>query len=82
MAEVEEISVQEAFRRQGEGVVLIDVREPGEIALGLPAGARAVPRAQLEANPRAHPSPDAPLKLTCGSGRPSKLAAPSLLAHG
>jgi molybdopterin/thiamine biosynthesis adenylyltransferase/rhodanese-related sulfurtransferase len=82
MAEVEEISVQEAFRRQGEGVVLIDVREPGEIALGLPAGARAVPRAQLEANPRAHHSPDAPLMLTCGSGRRSMLAAQSLLAQG
>jgi molybdopterin/thiamine biosynthesis adenylyltransferase/rhodanese-related sulfurtransferase len=82
MAEVEEISVEEAHRRQGEGVVLIDVREPGEIALGRPAGARAVPRAQLETNPRAHHSPDTLLMLSCGSGKRSMLAAISLLAQG
>lgn len=82
MAEVEEISIEEAHRRQGEGVLLIDVREPGEIALGRPAGARTVPRAQLEANPRAHLSPDAAVMLTCGSGKRSMLAAQSLLAQG
>jgi molybdopterin/thiamine biosynthesis adenylyltransferase/rhodanese-related sulfurtransferase len=82
MAEVEEISVEEARRRQQDGVVLIDVREPGETALGRPAGSRAVPRAQLEGNPRAHHSPDAPLMLSCGSGKRSMLAAQALLAQG
>ena len=82
MGEVEEISVEEALRRQGEGVVLIDVREPGETALGRPAGSRVVPRAQLEANPRAHHSPDTPLMLSCGSGRRSLLAARALVAQG
>src|SRR6187399_2475461 len=80
---IEEISVEEAHRRQRAGVPLIDVREPGETALGLPEGAIAVTRARLEAEPRLyHADPDAPLLLACGSGRRSLLAAQALLAQG
>jgi len=80
---IEEISVEEAQRRLRAGVPLIDVREPGETALGLPEGARAVPRAQLEANAAAHhPDRDAPLLLSCGSGKRSLLAAQALQAQG
>jgi molybdopterin/thiamine biosynthesis adenylyltransferase/rhodanese-related sulfurtransferase len=80
---VEEITVEEAHRRQREGVALIDVREPAEGEGGLPQGARLVPRAQLVANPSAHHSdPAAPLLLICGSGKRSLLAAQALAAQG
>jgi molybdopterin/thiamine biosynthesis adenylyltransferase/rhodanese-related sulfurtransferase len=80
---VEEISVEEARRRQLAGVPLIDVREPDETALGLPQGARAVPRATLESRAgEFHPDRAAPLLLACGSGRRSLLAAQALLAQG
>src|SRR4249919_211567 len=80
---IEEISVVEAHRRQRAGVPLIDVREPGETALGLPEGAIAVPRARLESDPDAyHAERDAPLLLACGSGKRSMLAAQTLADRG
>ncbi len=80
---IEEISVAEARRRQLAGAPLLDVREPDETALGLPEGAVAVPRAQLEAGPRAHHADtDAPLLLVCGSGQRSLLAAQALASQG
>jgi molybdopterin/thiamine biosynthesis adenylyltransferase/rhodanese-related sulfurtransferase len=83
MAGLEENSVQEAHRRQREGALLIDVREPGETALGRPAGSRALPRAQLEANAQSEfPGRDTALILSCGSGKRSMLAAQALLAQG
>src|SRR5205085_4815068 len=81
--EIEEISVEEAHRRQLAGVPLLDVREPDETALGLPQGARAVPRARLEAEAGSwHPDRSAPLLLACGSGKRSMRAAQALLAQG
>ena len=80
---IEEISVEEAHHRQHSGVPLIDVREPGETALGLPEGALAVPRARLESDPGAyHANREAPLLLACGSGKRSLLAAQALQAQG
>jgi molybdopterin/thiamine biosynthesis adenylyltransferase/rhodanese-related sulfurtransferase len=62
---------------------LVDVREPDETALGLPEGARALPRAQLEASAQSlFPDRGAPLLLSCGSGKRSLLAAQALLAQG
>jgi molybdopterin/thiamine biosynthesis adenylyltransferase/rhodanese-related sulfurtransferase len=81
--DIEEISVEEARRRQLAGVPLIDVRNADETALGLPEGARAVPREQLEANAAAfHPDRGAPLLLSCGSGKRSLRAAQALQAQG
>ena len=51
MPGIEEISPAEARRRQLAGSRLVDVREPGEHALGLPEGALPVPRASLESDP-------------------------------
>jgi len=83
MGSIEEIDVIEAHRRQREGVALIDVREPAEGANGMAEGAVLVPRAQLQADPRAHhPHPGAPLLLICGSGKRSMLAAQALAAQG
>src|SRR5688572_23633122 len=80
---IEEISVEEARRRQQSGVPLFDVRGPDETALGLPEGAIALPRAVLEADPEVHhPDRDAPLVLSCGSGTRSLRAAQALAALG
>jgi molybdopterin/thiamine biosynthesis adenylyltransferase/rhodanese-related sulfurtransferase len=80
---IEEISVEEAHRRQHAGAALIDVREPAEGANGMAEGAVLVPRAQLQANPRAHhPDAEAPLLLICGSGKRSMIAAQALAAQG
>ena len=49
MPPIEEITPAEARRRMARGSRLLDVREPGEHALGLPEGALPVPRAALEA---------------------------------
>ena len=51
MSGIREITPAQALAQQAAGAVLIDVREPGEHALGLPEGALAVPRALLEAAP-------------------------------
>lgn len=65
------------------GSRLLDVREPGEHALGLPEGALPVPRASLESEPeRITPDTGAELLLICGSGRRSLLAARALQARG
>src|SRR5687767_3567182 len=83
MAGIEEITPAQARERQASGSVLIDVREPGEHALGLPEGALAVPRAAFEAEPgRWAADRQAEVLLICGSGKRSLLAAQALLAAG
>ncbi|MFA6987209.1 MAG: molybdopterin-synthase adenylyltransferase MoeB [Arenimonas sp.] len=78
-----EISPASAREMQERGARLIDVREPDEHALGVPAGALAVPRAALEAEPAEHhPERDESLLLICGSGRRSLLAAQALAEKG
>ncbi len=80
---IHEISVVQAQELQRSGVRLLDVRDPEEHVLGLPDGALAAPRAELEAMPqRFHAVPAAPLMLICGSGRRSLLAAEALAAKG
>jgi molybdopterin/thiamine biosynthesis adenylyltransferase/rhodanese-related sulfurtransferase len=80
---IEEISVEEAHRRQRAGAKLIDVREPAEAEQGMAQGAVLVPRAQLQADPKSqHPDPEAELLLICGSGKRSMLAAQALGAQG
>ncbi|KAA2285968.1 molybdopterin-synthase adenylyltransferase MoeB [Arenimonas fontis] len=80
---IEDISPAEARRRMAAGSRLVDVREPGEHALGLPEGALPLPRAALEADPeRLTPDREAELLLICGSGRRSRLAAEALRAKG
>src|SRR5690606_30463033 len=83
MDAIEEISPAEALRRMARGSRLVDVREPGEHAMGLPEGALPLPRAALEAEPeRLTPDREAELLLICGSGRRSLLAAEALRAKG
>ena len=83
MDEIEEIGPAEALRRQQAGARLVDVREPGEHALGLPRDALAVPRAALEAAPAQWlPDPQAEVLLICAGGMRSLAAARALRARG
>jgi len=83
MAAIEDITPAEALRRLQAGACLIDVREPGEHALGLPAGALDVPRARLEAEPsRYAPDRGAEVVLICAAGMRARLAATALLGAG
>jgi rhodanese-related sulfurtransferase len=90
-AAVETLSVEEVERlRAGEGVQLVDVREPGEWAQGHVPGAVHVPRGLLEfkADPTLEayrePALDPAKKLVvyCASGGRSALAAKTLRDMG
>lgn len=83
MADIEEITPAQARERMARGTRLVDVREPGEHALGLPEGAIPVPRAALESDPSAiAPRGDEELLLICAGGRRSLLAAQALRQQG
>jgi rhodanese-related sulfurtransferase len=89
-AEVETLSVDEVKRRADQGgAVLLDVREPSEVAKGKIAGAVHVPRGLLEfaadpANPMHNQalSSGQPVIVYCGSGGRSALAAKTLKDMG
>jgi molybdopterin/thiamine biosynthesis adenylyltransferase/rhodanese-related sulfurtransferase len=77
------ITPAEALALQSSGATLLDVRDAGEHALGMAAGARAAPRGLLEATPaRDAADGNAPVLLVCGSGKRSLLAANALAAQG
>ena len=78
-----DITPAQAVSMQAEGVMLIDVREHDEHALGLPRNALAIPRLQLEQDPAAFISNhDQKVLLICGSGKRSLMAAENLSAQG
>jgi len=78
-----EISPREAFQRQTRGVLLIDVREEHERALGMAEGVLGVSKAELEAHPAIYArDPDAELVLICQAGGRSMLAAEQLQRSG
>lgn len=82
VATIPEISPARARQLQRNGALLVDVREPGEHALGLAEGALAVPRATLENDPSRFLAKGGDVLLICGSGRRSLLAAEALAAQG
>ena len=80
---VPEISPADAFGRQAQGALLIDVREDNERAAGLPAGAFGISRGFLELRIEDHePDRTRPLLMLCASGRRSLLAAETLQRMG
>jgi len=80
---ITDITPAQAVSMQADGVVLIDVREPDEHALGLPRNALSIPRERLEQDPAAHISNhDQKVLLICGSGKRSMIAAEKLSALG
>ena len=87
---IREVSVEEAAKRRDGGVMILDVREPGEWAAGHIPGALHVPRGMLEAKadldyagrePRlAERSQE--IVIHCASGARSALAADALQQMG
>ena len=81
---LQEISVQEAFEEiQGDGVVLLDTREPHEAAEARIEGGRLIPPATLPATvEEAVPDKSARVLIYCRSGARSATAAEQMLALG
>jgi molybdopterin/thiamine biosynthesis adenylyltransferase/rhodanese-related sulfurtransferase len=77
-----EIDPAEAWRLVGQGAVLLDVREPGEWALGVPDGAHTIALGELAAARDRLPPRDRPLLAICASGRRSLQAVQWLREAG
>jgi len=89
-AEVEEISTDEVSSILGGPVLLLDVREPGEVREGHLPGALSVPRGLLEAKadlnfPHREPrlsDRDQAIVVYCASGMRSLLASSTMMEMG
>jgi len=78
-----EATAAEAAKALSEGAVLIDVREPQEVAEGSPTGARRLPRSYLELRiENLVPDLDTPLLVMCAGGTRSLFAAADLRELG
>jgi rhodanese-related sulfurtransferase len=83
--EIKEIDAAELKRMQQspESFTLIDVREPDEVAEGAIAGAKPLPRGQLEYKiDTITADKERPIVCYCGGGGRSALAAQSLKRMG
>ena len=83
-ARIRQVSVKDvkAMRDRGDDVVLLDVRDPNEVALGKVPGAVHVSRGMLEAKVEAAVPRDANVVIYCASGNRSALAAVTLEEMG
>lgn len=80
---ISEISPADALACQSQGALLIDVREDGERAAGMPADALGLSRGFLEMRiEQAEPDRMRPILALCGSGMRSLLAAETLQRMG
>jgi molybdopterin/thiamine biosynthesis adenylyltransferase/rhodanese-related sulfurtransferase len=80
---IPELSPADALARQAQGALLIDVREDGERAVGMPAGALGLSRGFLELRiEQAEADRARPILTVCGSGARSLLAADTLQRMG
>jgi molybdopterin/thiamine biosynthesis adenylyltransferase/rhodanese-related sulfurtransferase len=77
-----ELDPAEALQRQGQGALLVDVREDSERAAGLPVGAVALPLGQVAARMHEHADTERELLLICAAGARSLRAATQLQALG
>jgi rhodanese-related sulfurtransferase len=75
------VTPQRARQMQGEGAVLVDVREPSEWSAGRAPGAVHVPLGQLASRLAEIPR-DVTVVTVCRSGRRSDTAAAQLRAAG
>lgn len=76
---VAEVSATEAFELQQRGAVIIDVREPDEVAAGSPADSERIVRGFLELDIEARVSDyERPVVLMCAGGVRSLFAAPGV----
>jgi molybdopterin/thiamine biosynthesis adenylyltransferase/rhodanese-related sulfurtransferase/molybdopterin converting factor small subunit len=82
-ARIPAVSPREALDLQREGAVLVDVREPQEIAAGTPEGALPLGRSYLELNiEEAVPDRERTLVVLCAVGQRSLFAAEGLRQMG
>ena len=80
---VPQLNPHEAYARQQDGAVLIDVRELDELAQGLPLGSKRIPRGFLELKiEQAVPDLGTPVLVMCATGVRSLFAAENLLQLG
>ena len=80
---IQEITPKEASVLQGQGAVLIDVREPDEVAQGSPLGAHRIVRGFLELRVEdAVPDPKQTVLVMCAGGVRSLFAAEGLKLLG
>jgi molybdopterin/thiamine biosynthesis adenylyltransferase/rhodanese-related sulfurtransferase/molybdopterin converting factor small subunit len=80
---VPEVEPSRAREMQDQGAVLVDVREPEEVAAGSPSGALRLGRGYLELRiEEAVPELDRPLLVMCGGGTRSLFAAEDLRRLG
>lgn len=77
-----EVDPAAAWRLVGQGAFLIDVREPGEWALGMPDGAHGMALATLADSLDRLPGRATPVLAMCASGRRSLQAASWLREQG
>ncbi len=82
-ATIPEVEPAEAFALQQAGALLVDVREPDEVADGSPVGAERIVRGFLELRIEDHaPDLEQPLILMCAGGSRSLFASRDLLELG
>ncbi len=82
-AQIEEISPNALYEKLGPGLLIIDVREPGEYDQGALPGAVLIPRGTLESSIASHaPEPGTPIVLYCEVGARSALATLTLHSMG
>jgi molybdopterin/thiamine biosynthesis adenylyltransferase/molybdopterin converting factor small subunit len=82
-AAIPQLNPHEAYERQGQGAVLIDIRDQDELAQGVAAGSKRISRGFLELKIEQEvPDPATPLLVMCASGVRSLFAAESLLQLG
>ena len=80
---IPEVTVRDAFAAQQDGSVLVDVREPNEVAGGSPASAQRIVRGFLELEIEDQvPDLDQPLLVLCAGGARSLFASRDLQAMG
>lgn len=80
---ISEISPEQAHERQSSGALLVDVREPDEVAQGSPVGAQRIVRGFLELRIEdAAPDPGTELLILCAGGVRSLYAADDLTRMG
>ena len=80
---IPELTPTEAYERQREGAVLIDVREPDEVAAGSPSDAQRIVRGFLELRVEdVVPDKGTPVLVMCAGGVRSLFASEGLIQLG
>ena len=72
----------QALRARGDDHVLLDVREPNEVAMGQVPGALVIASGVLESAVESRVPRNRPVVVYCASGNRSALAADTLRAMG